>query len=89
VSSCTVWLKTLNLALMGGTPQYIHLFLVVFVLPLFLFSRITFVFYFQRQNKGYFSSSLGVCYKPCQSKQFSKSHVSSFHVVTHWGQCAN
>jgi hypothetical protein len=38
VSSCTVWLKTLNLALMGGTPQYIYLFLVVFVLPLFLLS---------------------------------------------------
>jgi hypothetical protein len=38
VSSCTVWLKTLNLALMGGTPQYIHLFLVFFVLPLILLS---------------------------------------------------
>jgi hypothetical protein len=28
VSCCTVWLKTLNLALMGGTPQYIHLILL-------------------------------------------------------------
>jgi hypothetical protein len=37
VSSCTVWLKTLNLVLMGGTSQSIRLFLVVFVLPLFLF----------------------------------------------------
>jgi hypothetical protein len=37
VSSCTIWLKTLNLALMGGTPQSIRLFLVVFVLPFFLF----------------------------------------------------
>jgi hypothetical protein len=64
VSSCTVWLKTLNLALMRGTPQSIRLFLVVFVLPLFLFifflfSSITFVFYFQGQ-KWYFGSSLGV-----------------------------
>jgi hypothetical protein len=59
VSSCTIWLKTLNLALIEGTPQYIHLFLVI--LPLFLLSfdfdffsffRITFVFSFHKQNKG-------------------------------------
>jgi hypothetical protein len=37
MSSCTIWLKTLNLALMGGTPQYIHSFLVVFILPLLSF----------------------------------------------------
>jgi hypothetical protein len=70
VSCCTVWLKTLNLTLMGGNPQYIYLFFVVlvftFIFIFILFSRITFVFSFQRQ-KGYFSSSLGMCYKPCQS----------------------
>jgi hypothetical protein len=43
MSGCTVWLKTLNLALIGGTPQYIHLFLTVFILPLFLLS---FYFFF-------------------------------------------
>jgi hypothetical protein len=37
VSCCTVWLKTLNLALMGGTPQYIHLFLLSWFLPFFYF----------------------------------------------------
>jgi hypothetical protein len=63
-------------------------FCFTFIFIVFLFSRITFVFYFQRQNKGYFSLSLGVCYEPCQSSQLSKSQVSSFHVVTHWGQCA-
>jgi hypothetical protein len=36
VSRYTVWLKTLNLALMGGTPHYIHLFLLSWFLPLFL-----------------------------------------------------
>jgi hypothetical protein len=76
VSCCTVWLKTLNLAVMEGTPQYIHLFLLscffTFIFIFILFSSITFVFPFQRQ-KGYFSSSLGVCYEPCQSRQFSNS----------------
>jgi hypothetical protein len=60
---------------------------IVFSFFLF-FSRITFVFYVQRQNKRYFGSSLGVCYEPCQSRQFFNSQVNSFHVVTHWGQCA-
>jgi hypothetical protein len=54
VSDCTVWLKTLNLALMGGTPQYIHLFIdfvftFIFIFW-FYFSRITCVFSFQRQK---------------------------------------
>jgi hypothetical protein len=47
-SSHTVWLKTLNLALMGGTPQhslFISLF-VYFILFLFLFSFVTLVFCF-------------------------------------------
>jgi hypothetical protein len=57
-------------------------FCFTFIFIVFLFSNITFVFYFHGQ-KGYFSSSLRVCYEPCQSKQFFKSQVSSFHVVTH------
>jgi hypothetical protein len=52
---------------------YPFIFIVmVFTFIFILFSRITFVFSFQRQ-KGYFSSSLGVCYEPCQSRQFSNS----------------
>ena len=43
VSSCTVWLKTLNLALMGGTPQYILfiLFTLFLVYIFFWFSFVT------------------------------------------------
>jgi hypothetical protein len=37
-----VWLKTLNLALMGGTPQHILLFLCVFIF-IFIFIFIFFV----------------------------------------------
>jgi hypothetical protein len=69
-------------------PFISYCFCFTFIFIVFLFSSITFVFYFQGQ-KGYFSSSLGVCYEPCQSRQFSKSQVNSFHVVIHWGQCAN
>jgi hypothetical protein len=47
VSGCIVWLKTLNLELMGGTPQHIiFFFFVIYVLFLFLFSFVTFVFCF-------------------------------------------
>jgi hypothetical protein len=37
VSYCTVWLKTLNLALMGGTPQYIHLCIFIDFVFTFIF----------------------------------------------------
>ena len=39
VSGCTVWLKTLNLALMGGTPQHILfiLFYVIYFIFIFIF----------------------------------------------------
>jgi hypothetical protein len=37
VSCYTVWLKMLNLALMGGTPQYIHLFIFIDFIFTFIF----------------------------------------------------
>jgi hypothetical protein len=50
----------------------VMVFTFIFIFTFTLFSYITFVFSFQRQ-KGYFSSSLGVCYEPCQSRQFFNS----------------
>jgi hypothetical protein len=45
VSSHTVWLKTLNLALMGGTPQ--HILFISFFVGLFYFVFVfTFLCYF-------------------------------------------
>jgi hypothetical protein len=44
VSSHTVWLKTLNLALMGGTPQ--HILFISFFVCLFYFVFVFFVFVF-------------------------------------------
>jgi hypothetical protein len=60
VSSHTVWLKTLNLALMGGTPQ--HIIFISFFLCLFYFV-FDFVFHYYQcfvfQEQVCLSSSLG------------------------------
>jgi hypothetical protein len=74
MSCCTVWLKTLNLALMGGTPQYIHLNFVVLVFTVIFLFNFRFLYYFWvffAETNGLFSSSLGVCYEPRQSNKFS------------------
>jgi hypothetical protein len=72
--------KDVKLSAHGRHPTvYLVIFVVLvftFIFIFILFSCITFVFSFQRQ-KGYFNSSLGVCYEPCQSKQFSNSQSRS------------
>jgi hypothetical protein len=61
VSCYTVWLKTLNLALMGGTPQYIHLislsgFLLLFF---FLFSFLVLLLGFLCRDKRFVQFKFG------------------------------
>jgi hypothetical protein len=74
VSSHTVWLKTLNLALMGGTPQHILFisFLVCFCLFLFLFSFVTLVFCFSGTSVLEFKFG-GSALSQTYSKQFHPS----------------
>jgi hypothetical protein len=51
VSYCTIWLKTLNLALMEGTPQYIHFFFLSWFLLLFYFPILLLCFLFRDKKK--------------------------------------
>jgi hypothetical protein len=66
----TVWLKTFNLVLMGGTPQHILLnsCCFIFALSCFIFVFLTYFSVVFSGTKGYFSLSLGVCYEPCLSR---------------------
>jgi hypothetical protein len=65
VSCYTVWLKTLNLALMGGTPQYIHFFIFIDFVFTFIFIFIFgFIFLvllvcFLFRDKGVFQFKFG------------------------------
>jgi hypothetical protein len=81
---------------MGGTPQFILYVFVVFqfLIVVILFYLVLFVFqyYFSivfSGTKEYFNSSLKVCYESCQSRQFSISQVSSFHVIYTLGTMCN
>jgi hypothetical protein len=70
VSDCTVWLKTLNLELIGGTLQHIILFLCLFIL--FLFSFVTLVFCFSGTTVLEFKFG-EECFESNLSRQFHLS----------------
>jgi hypothetical protein len=80
VSSHTVWLKTLNLALMGGTPQHILFisffvclfYFILFLFFLFLFSFVTLVFCFSGTSVLEFKFG-GNALSQTYSKQFHPS----------------
>jgi hypothetical protein len=59
------------------------LFFFFFKFLLFVFQYYFSIVFFK--DKGYFSSSLGVCYEPCQSRQFSISLGQLFPCYLHIG----
>jgi hypothetical protein len=85
-----VWLKTLNLALMGGTPQHILLFLCVFIfIFIFDFSFVTFSVLFFR-NKCACVQVWGECFESDLLKTMSSiSRVRSFHFIHTLGTMCN
>jgi hypothetical protein len=68
-------------------PFYFYLCLFILFLFLFLFSFVTLVFCFSGTSMLEFKFG-GNALSQTYSRQFSKSQVSSFHVFTHWRQCA-